>query len=130
MSDPANRLMPPSITTFRGSAFHYTSSAGLLGSLENKSIRASAASSLNDLGEVRQGWALIRRLLAELPESDAVDLLKRFADEPMRSEHEVFVLSASTRGDDANQWRLYADDGHGYAIELDASVPLAAVSDV
>jgi hypothetical protein len=48
----------------------------------------------------------------------------------MRGEHEVFVLSASTRGDDANQWRLYADDGHGYAIELDASVPLAAVSDV
>ncbi len=129
MSHPLTPLMPPSIATFTGPVFHYTSSAGLLGSLESQSIRASAASSLNDLGEVRQGWELIQRVLAALPDSDAVDMLKRFAGDPMKGEHEVFVLSASTFGDDASQWRLYADGGHGYAIELDASVPLAAVSD-
>lgn len=57
-------------------------------------------------------------------------MLKRFAGDPMQGQHEIFVLSASTHGDDASQWRLYADGGHGYAVELDASVPLAAVSDV
>lgn len=130
MSVPVNRLMPASLPTYAGSAFHYTSSAGLLGSLKARSVWASAASSLNDLNEVRQGWVLVRRILESMPGSEVVDLLQDFAKDPLRGEHEVFILSASTDGDDANQWRLYADGGRGYAIELDASVPLAAVSDV
>jgi len=130
MSSHRNPLMPASITTFTGSVFHYTSSAGLLGSLESRTILASAASSLNDLGEVRQGWEMIKNVLAALSGSDSAKMLRRFADDPVKSEHEVFVLSASTDGDDANQWRLYADGGRGYAIELDGVIPLAAVSGV
>ncbi|WP_170111173.1 DUF2971 domain-containing protein [Antricoccus suffuscus] len=51
--------------------------------------------------------------------------IKRSRRDP---KHQVFVLSGTTARDDANQWRLYADTGRGYAIELDASVPLNVVS--
>jgi hypothetical protein len=46
-----------------------------------------------------------------------------------RTATQTFVLCASTRGDDANQWRLYGGEGRGYAIGLDASVPLAVLGD-
>lgn len=46
-----------------------------------------------------------------------------------RTATQTFVLCASTRGDDANQWRLYGGEGRGYAIGLDARVPLAVLSD-
>lgn len=130
MSSPGNHFMPESLTTFTGEVFHYTSSAGLLGSLTHKSVWASAASSLNDLGEIRQGWDLIRNILAAQPTSEAVDMLTGFAANPLKRQHEVFVLSASIDGDDAAQWRLYADEGRGYAIGLDGSVALAVVSEV
>lgn len=130
MSSPGNPLMPDSLSTFTGEVFHYTSSTGLLGSLKHKSTRASAASSLNDLGEVRQGWDLIKKILAAQPASPAVDMLTGFANDPLKRQHEVFVLSASIDGDDAAQWRLYADEGRGYAIGLDGSAALAVVSEV
>lgn len=129
MSSPANRFMPASMTTYTGPVFHYTTSGGLLGSIESGSLWASAASSLNDLGEVRQGWQLIKEILELQPHSDMLDLLKGLADNPLKAQHEVFVLSASTEGDDANQWRLYADSGRGYVIGLDGAVPLTVRSD-
>ncbi|MFE7503744.1 DUF2971 domain-containing protein [Promicromonospora sp. NPDC057488] len=46
-----------------------------------------------------------------------------------RTATQTFVLCASTRDDDANQWRLYGGEGRGYAIGLDASVPLAVLGD-
>lgn len=122
--------MPESLATFTGEVFHYTSSAGLLGSLRHKSVWASAASSLNDLGEIRQGWGMIRKVLSDHPASQAAEMLASFAKDPLKHQHEVFVLSASIEGDDAAQWRLYADHGRGYALGLDASVALAAVSEV
>lgn len=130
MSSPGNPLMPHSLSTFTGEVFHYTSSTGLLGSLNHRSVWASAASSLNDLGEVRQGWELIRTILAAHPASEAVDMLAGFANDPLKRQDEVFVLSASVDGDDAAQWRLYADEGRGYAIGLDGSAALAVVSEV
>lgn len=130
MSSPGNPLMPDSLSTFTGEVFHYTSSTGLLGSLRSGSVWASAASSLNDLGEVRQGWELIKKILAAQPPSEAVSMLTGFANDPLKRQNEVFVLSASIDGDDAAQWRLYADEGRGYAVGLDGSVALAAVSEV
>jgi hypothetical protein len=112
------------------SVFHYTSSPGLIGVLESKRLWASEASSLNDVAEIRQGWDSIREWLRIQPKSDAVDMLSRFAVDPMQGRHEVFVLSASTAADDANQWRLYADGATGYVVELDGSIQLAAVTDV
>lgn len=121
--------MPVTLKAYAGPAFHYTSSGALLGVLQYQSIRASAAASLNDLGEVRQGWKLIRKILKGMPDSPSISMLKMLAKDPLRRPHEVFVLSASMEGDDAAQWRLYGQGGRGYCLELDGSVALAAVSD-
>jgi hypothetical protein len=126
---PQNDLTHDAIRKVTTSVFHYTSSEGLIGILESKRMWASEASSLNDLAEIRQGWDSISKWLKNQPKSDAVDLLSEAAD-PMEPQHEVFVLSGSTSADDANQWRLYADGATGYAIELDGSIQLAAVTDV
>jgi hypothetical protein len=103
--------MPSSLPTYGGPVFHYTSSVRLFGSIETGSLWASQASSLNDVAEVRQGWQLIQEILDAQPDSEIVDMLKGFADNPRKAQHEVYLLCASTNGDDANQWRLYADDG-------------------
>jgi hypothetical protein len=113
-----------------GPVYHYTSSLGLLGTVSSGTVRASEASSLNDLAEARQGWEAIRRVLATMPDDETRELLASHARRPLNERHEVFVLCASTAGDDANQWRLYADGGRGYAMELDGEVQLAAISDV
>lgn len=109
--------------------YHYTSSVGLLGFVESGCLWASEATSLNDLAEVRHGWDVVRAWLAEQPASEAVELLAQMADDPLEQKHEVFVLSGSTAPDDANQWRLYAQNGNGYAVELAPDVELAAISD-
>jgi hypothetical protein len=112
-----------------GSVFHYTSSVGLLNMVKSSKVWASEAFSLNDLAEVRQGWEAINRVLATMPESETRELLLSHAQTPLNGSHEVFVLCASTEGDDANQWRLYADAARGYVMELDSSVRLTAVSE-
>jgi hypothetical protein len=63
------------------------------------------------------------------PTTDTIDLFKHHASNPHRESHEVFVLCGSTRGDDANQWRLYANRGAGYAVELDLQQPLTAIAE-
>ena len=109
-----------------GSVFHYTSADGLLGILEGQALWASEAASLNDIAEIRQGWEHVRAWLAEHP-GDMSDRLGDMAEDVPFSMKEAYLLSASTAGDDANQWRLYGGQVRGYAIELDASVPLAVV---
>lgn len=121
--------MPPSLREATGPVYHYTSSAGLLGVVESGCLWASEATSLNDLAEVRHGWDVVRAWLAEQPASKAAQLLTDLADDPLEKEHEVFVLSGSTAPDDANQWRLYAQTGNGYAVELNPHIELSAISD-
>jgi Protein of unknown function (DUF2971) len=128
MTRRRNDLMPRSLREATEPVFHYTSSNGLLGIVESKCVRASEASGLNDKAEIRQGWSSINDWLSTQPASDAIDLLRDFAADPMQAKHEIFVLSGSTASDDANQWRLYAQGGSGYAIEFDPSVELVAVS--
>lgn len=129
MARITNELMPPSLREATQPVYHYTSSSGLLGLVESGCLWASEATSLNDLAEVRHGWDVVKAWLARQPVSEAVELLTQMAADPLDQKHEVFVLSGSTAPDDANQWRLYAQNGNGYAVELDPSVELAAISD-
>ncbi|MBD8059037.1 DUF2971 domain-containing protein [Cellulomonas sp. JH27-2] len=114
--------------------FHYTSAAGLLGILMDSELRATEAAALNDRSEIAKGWRIVHRWLESLPDVVETDDL-RTSLEPSSyfrdatSPSGTFVLCASEEGDDANQWRLYGDNGRGYAIELDSTVPLAVVSD-
>jgi len=127
---PQDVWLPSAVRRADGSVFHYTSAHGLLGIVKYGQVWASEASSLNDLAEVRQGWETISRLLKGFDESEGRQLLALLAKDPLKASHEVFVLSASTAGDDANQWRLYADAGKGYALELDGTVQLTVHTSV
>lgn len=125
-----NDFWPTTLRRASGSVFHYTSGSGLLAIAPSGKVRASEASSLNDLAEVRQGWEAIARILPDFKHSDGRDLLTSLANDPLKAPHEVFMLCGSTAGDDANQWRLYADGGKGYALELDGTVQLCVYSSV
>lgn len=95
-----------------------------------RAMWASEAAGLNDRAEVRQGWEKINAWLErQTGDGSVMNLLRRYAADPHRSGHEVFVLCASTRPDDANQWRLYANRGAGYAVELDPAIPLTVRTD-
>lgn len=122
-------LMPESIRIASGTIHHYTSTPGLLAIITSERFWASEASSLNDRAEVRQGWEAIQRHLGRHKKTAAGDWLMEYATpNGNKKAHDVFILCASTREDDANQWRLYATGGRGYSIELDAGIQLAAFS--
>lgn len=114
---------------YYGDVYHYTSSAGLLGIVSTGQLRASEASALNDLAEIELGWEAIEKWVSTSADSEGVSHVAGLIKDARRDpRHQVFVLSGTTAGDDANQWRLYADDGKGYVIELDGKVPLGVVS--
>lgn len=128
MARSALKLIENSVRPPTGSVYHYTGSEALLAMIERRTLRASEASGMNDLAEVRQGWAVISRVLASMPRDDVVDMLIAYAQSPTQDPYEVFILSAASDGDDANQWRLYGNQGRGYAIELDPTMQVGVVS--
>lgn len=119
-------MLPNSVERASGNVYHYTSRAGLLGRIEGNAFWASEYRSLNDLSEVRHGWDLIESWVDKQSPSDAVNEIRK-ATEPDERPREVFVLSASFESDDANQWRLYAEDGSEYNIGIDTSIDLAVL---
>lgn len=120
--------------------YHYTSPAGLLGLVEHHELWASEAAAMNDVAEVRQGWRFIRdwvsrqkggrrtRGVLELIASHAE--MSEADESPLgylgTSPEGIYICCASTRVDDANQWRLYGAEGRGYAVELNPLVNLRA----
>jgi len=133
--------------SFKGDVWHYTDSAGLVGILTdetppvpsepvpgsppirpypNGTLRATAATQLNDFSELQYGaqriidWyeaegnATSGTIREHVPIRFVLnDLLKQLADNP------AFVCCASTTRDSLEHWRGYAGEG-GYALRLDA----------
>lgn len=123
-------LLPETIQRAEGSVFHYTSPSGFFGLIENGELWATESSAMNDLAEVRQGWGFIREWLKPRGDDQAVEFMRWAAEEDgiVSTLRDIYMCCASSRGDDANQWRLYAGRGRGYAVELDAAVPLSAIA--
>lgn len=123
-------LLPETIQEAEGSVFHYTSPSGFFGLVKNGELWATESSAMNDMAEVRQGWAFIREWLVPQGDDQAVEFMRWAADEDgiVSTLRDIYMCCASSRGDDANQWRLYAGRGRGYAVELDAAVPLSAIA--
>ena len=133
--------------TYKGKVWHYTDSAGLVGILTsttpppkpelvpgsppvqafpNGTLRATAATQLNDFSELQYGaqriidWyeaegnATSGTIREHVPIRIVLgDLLKQLADNP------AYVCCASTTRDSLEHWRGYAGEG-GYALKLDA----------
>ncbi len=60
------------VTEFVGPVFHYTTPTGLLNILERKELWATEAAGMNDVAEVRQGWAFIRDWMTDQDPTDDV----------------------------------------------------------
>ncbi|MFD7011175.1 hypothetical protein [Rhodococcus jostii] len=108
-----------------GGVWHYTSSVGLRGIVENHCLWATASTGLNDptevtyaLDEMRRTWKHYRdspNLVGEVPR-DAVDNLVNRLGEEIES-HDLFVTSGSMEGDKLEHWKEYGRD-QGYAVCL------------
>jgi hypothetical protein len=113
--------------------YHYTSPIGLVGIMTDRALWATEASGLNDLSEVKLGRRRIREYMSELLETDPsqpVKMLSEIADSEVLGNDDMswFVLSATREPDDAAQWRLYTGARAGFAVHLDASIPLQVVA--
>ena len=109
------------------SIYHYTGNAGLKGILERGTLWLSDISSLNDPSELRHGFEIAIRELEKMvadgpPESRefAKDLRSESIRKKIREAADFFICSFSLCGDDLGQWRAYADNGSGFALEFDA----------
>jgi hypothetical protein len=107
--------------------FHYTRDDGLKGILSTGTFRLTDAFQLNDPTELTHGLKLLDEMLVEAAKNGSSELgvfrdrMKRFVDNGgVRETAHYFVGSFSLLGDDLPQWRSYADDGRGFALEFDA----------
>jgi hypothetical protein len=107
--------------------FHYTSAAGVQGILATGTFRLTDAFQLNDPRELTHGLGLLDAVLAEAAKNGPSELvifrsrMRSFVDQGgVQATAHYFVGSFSILGDDLPQWRSYADDGHGFALEFDA----------
>jgi hypothetical protein len=105
--------------------YHYTDDGGLRGILESGNLRFTDVFNLNDPSELRYGVEPALEAISEEanhgpPEvalvADALRTVLRGAIE--RVAH-FFVCCFSTADDDLGQWRAYAHNGRGYALEFD-----------
>jgi len=100
--------------------YHYTTSSGLLGILNTKSIWATHARFLNDAQELDYGLTLIREILHSYPASDLVSA----AATHLKESRPAYFLTCFCAVDDLlSQWRAYARSttGTGYSLGFDTS---------
>jgi hypothetical protein len=109
--------------------YHYTDVNALLCILDDCAIRATDFRHLNDTLEIRYAWteflATLKRRKDEPTQfSDAyaaqLEAIRNAGAEDLESlADSLFVACFSESSDDLNQWRSYADDGRGVALEGD-----------
>lgn len=106
--------------------YHYTNDSGLHGILESGRLRLSNIFSLNDPSELSHGFSHAITILENITKNgppEARNFAEKFSlfcpDGIERSAYH-FVCSFSSNDHDLGQWRAYADNGRGYALEFDA----------
>lgn len=101
--------------------YHYTSSIGLQGIIQSKSIWATDHRFLNDPSEFTHGWAIVfdalKRRKADLDKvsSEIWNTIELFRRGHEREGVFAFVGSLTSEGDLLSQWRGYGA-GKGFAI--------------
>lgn len=112
--------------------YHYTSAESFLSITNVKSLRAGSTLSLNDLDELIPGREALRKIADRCDRGSVAAMVWDAVNDPDVSnaddEQSVYVLSASSKSDDAAQWINYADDGRGYAIGIRTEDPLVIES--
>jgi DUF2971 family protein len=107
--------------------YHYTDGPGFWGILESGSFRLTDIFGLNDPTELRHGIEQAGRALAmEVRGGHPAAKLftSRFRQglkEGLTQLAQLFVACFSRDGDELGQWRAYADNGRGFALEFDGA---------
>lgn len=111
--------------------WHYTSAAGLKGIIENDYLFASPATQMNDSKELHEGREtaekVLKRLLVDDPAAlkEALSQIGTF-DEVFQESENLFLISASTDGDNLSLWRNYGSTA-SYAIRFDTTKVLRPI---
>jgi hypothetical protein len=110
--------------------FHYTSAEAFQNILQNKTLWASEALSMNDPTEGIHPGAFVRDRLAERKDCIPQKILDVFTDQSLTQilDSQIFVASFCDSGDVLGQWRAYARDGRGYAIGFSPRMLLEGIS--
>ncbi|UOQ58994.1 hypothetical protein MUN76_07900 [Leucobacter rhizosphaerae] len=115
--------------------WHYTTAAGLRGIVENDYLFACPATQMNDAKELLEGREVVEKALAEEAMSEnpgflanALALLGTFAETVDESEG-LYLVSASTNGDNLSLWRNYGESA-SYAIRFDPDKRLRPIVDL
>ncbi len=107
--------------------FHYTTLEGLMGILETRSIWLSEIRCFKDAHEFQYGMSVISKAIDEAIQGESdrsvVKFLKQIPE--MLALHadiyHVFVACFCEDGSLLSQWREYANNGGGYALQLEFS---------
>ena len=110
--------------------YHYTDDAGLKGILEHGTLWLTDICRLNDPSELDHGFKIgieeLKKAMIgckrECQEFSRI-LTSVTEDRGIQGSAHYFVCSFSSCGDDLGQWRAYAANGSGFALEFD-SAPL------
>lgn len=106
--------------------YHYCDMSSLVGIVTSRSLWLSSIWHLNDPSELKFGFQLARNCalerFTELPDS-TIDrfcwmIAEQFESGALADAFGFFVGSFSGTADDLAQWRAYADDARGVAIEI------------
>jgi hypothetical protein len=100
--------------------YHYTTIEGLKGIVSTGSLFATEITFLNDSSELVYADQIIRKYTASADSSNLGRLLLSELNETLdRGRVELYVSCFCDSGDLLSQWRAYANQGAGYALEFD-----------
>jgi hypothetical protein len=119
--------------------YHYTDDEGLKGILEHGTLWLTDICRLNDPSELDHGFKIgikelekavigrprecqeFSRILASVTEDHELQGAAQTEDHKIQGSAHYFVCSFSSCGDDLGQWRAYAANGSGFALEFDSA---------
>lgn len=111
--------------------FHYTSANGLKAIVEKNGMYAAPYYSMNDPQEIKHGVEIIETTLCDSNFTCTYPviseaLLSKLHATTLRTDtkflnldRDLHLICFSESSDNLSEWRAYADDGNGFAIEID-----------
>jgi hypothetical protein len=104
--------------------YHYTDGTGLWGILDSGAVRLADIFGLNDPSELRHGIKHASVILAAAAKNGHpaaalfAKIFKKALADGVEKFAQYFVACFSLDGDELGQWRAYADNGRGFALEF------------
>lgn len=107
--------------------YHYTTVEALFEIVKSKRFRLSNVFFMNDCMEVEWCFNLAREMMEKQDPKQFAPVLRQIEE---RGFQHVYCGCFSSLKDDLSQWRGYADDGRGVAIEVDLARVIKEVNNV